>query len=262
MNIPVDKILPNPEQPRDKINPESLQDLVNSIREIGLINAITVEEAGESYILIDGERRWRASILAGLKEIEASVRPSKNGSGAQERLAMATAANMQRSDMNVIEQAKAIRKMLDMGYTYDEVGRMVGLTKSPISLRMRLLDFPEEVQLYFSKGKLPFSMRVIYALDKLSQDKQIEICRRAALHGMTEKAISTCIAKINPLSSRKYEKADTGYIRGALDVTKNHNLLAPMRLAVQRTCKECEMGGAICKSCPVVMLLDYLDEGG
>jgi hypothetical protein len=86
MRIPIDCILQNPQQPRGKIDEAELQSLADSIKEVGLINPIAVEKSGEKYILIDGERRWRACKLAGLTEIDASMRPSTYSSSGYPRL--------------------------------------------------------------------------------------------------------------------------------------------------------------------------------
>jgi ParB family chromosome partitioning protein len=139
MKIAIDKILKNPEQPRKDFS--DLDSLAQSIKEHGLINPIAVEEAGGMYILIDGERRWRAARLAGLKEIEANVKPALNGGGRKEHLVMAMIANLQREDISPIDEAGSYKKMQEMGIKIERIAQIVGKNISVIYRYMILLEF-------------------------------------------------------------------------------------------------------------------------
>ena len=104
--IAINRIFPNPDQPRTVFDQEELEGLAQSIKENGLIQPIVVEQAGDCFILVDGERRWRACQLAGLVHIEAVIRPASNHNGIQ-RLTHALVANIQRSSMGAIDEAHA-----------------------------------------------------------------------------------------------------------------------------------------------------------
>ena len=111
MEIDVNLIDPNPEQPRVDFDPDELAGLAQSIAEVGVINPVVVYPEGERYVLVDGERRWRASILAGLSKIPVSMRLQDELK--ETKLALALIANLQRQDLNPIEEARAYRRLAD-----------------------------------------------------------------------------------------------------------------------------------------------------
>ena len=111
--ISLDLILSNPDNPRQIFDPVALQELANSVKEHGILQPISVERISDGYFVIqDGERRLRAARIAGLSEIPCHELPSTNGSGSHDRLARALAANLQRQDLNPIEEGKAFKKTL------------------------------------------------------------------------------------------------------------------------------------------------------
>jgi ParB family chromosome partitioning protein len=112
MQIAIGKIIPNPDNPRKDFDPATLEELSSSIRQHGLLNPIAVEENNGVYILIDGERRWRAAKLAGWAEIPAEVRERTNNI---QRLMLALVANLQREDMNPIDEARAFEQLKKAG---------------------------------------------------------------------------------------------------------------------------------------------------
>jgi len=159
MPVALDLIDPNPMQPRADFNQAELEALAESIRAVGVIQAITVEivypsdEGGEiRYILHDGERRTRAARLAGLTEIPAIV----FGPGADQRqlLIRATVANVQRSDLNPIELARSYQKMADLGLSDAEIAQQVGKSRPSIANTRRLVKLPDEQQQQVAKGEL------------------------------------------------------------------------------------------------------------
>ncbi len=179
--IPLDAITPNPQQPRRTMSPEALQGLAASIREVGVLQPIVVrrgEEAG-SFVLVAGERRWRASRLAGLKEIPALVREGDDVSG----LAEALVENLQREDLGALEEAAAYRQLLeDFGLTHEEVGARVGRSRPTITNTLRLLQLPSSVQGMLARGELSAGhCRALLALDDLGEAEQL--ARRAAEEG-------------------------------------------------------------------------------
>jgi len=141
--IPVAKIAPNPNQPRKVFREPELASLAASIREQGILQPLVVRRRGESYELIIGERRWRASQLAGLDEVPAVVLD------ATDRLVveMALVENVQRADLNPMELAQAFEVLIENeGMTQDDVGRRVGLERSTVANHLRLLELSSEIQ--------------------------------------------------------------------------------------------------------------------
>jgi ParB family chromosome partitioning protein len=154
IKIAIDKIRPNHLQPRRHFDPEALSELAASIKQHGLTQPIVVSfDAGSrSYELIAGERRWRASQLAGLTEIEVVVRQPKDD---RQRLALTMIENLQRADLNPIEVALGyLRLMKEFGINQTALGQEVGKSKSSISNTLRLLELPEEIQKALQFGQL------------------------------------------------------------------------------------------------------------
>lgn len=163
--ISVSQILPNPEQPRTVFDDKELQELANSIRVHGVILPITVEQSGEFYILEDGERRWRAAKSAGLETIPAVVNPARNGDGTRLRFERALVANIQRVDMNPIDEARAYARLRhEFGLTVRQIWQRVGKSEPLINGRLALLETDPEIQVLFAEGKLPITPAVSKAL--------------------------------------------------------------------------------------------------
>lgn len=269
MKIPIDSVLKNPEQPRKEFDPTELASLAESIREHGLINPIAVEEAGDHFILIDGERRWRAACLAGLTEIEASVRPGLNGSGQVERLVLATVANIQRADMNPVEKAMAFQRIIDTGLSVGEVGRMTGLSSSSVTNYLLILRLPEEIQAFVREGKLSPGARSIRAiLDITDSNVQLVIARAAAMKGMSEIEVLSLARRMQQgkwAGKQKKSKerdelsATWGGKWNMISQAGNPHISPELRVAAVETCKGCPLLGdaspKMCRDCPAVDLL-------
>ncbi len=203
MKIPISNILANPEQPRIEFVKTELQALANSIREEGLINAIAVEEGSNGqYTLIDGERRLRACKLLGWKEIEATVLESR--SSASGRLSKALVANIQRTDLNPIEEAKSYKNLKQMGLSNAAIAHRTGVSAPRILSRMKLLEMPEEIQDLYAASRLPVDVRATEALLKV-EDRQdrIELAQRLAQPGTTIKTIVKACEHYNALKNAK-----------------------------------------------------------
>lgn len=142
LEIDVDRIDPNPEQPRRRFDSEPLETLAESIRQHGVLQPVVVRRAGERFELLVGERRWRASKAAGRKTIPAVV----SDVAPRERLALALIENVQRHDLNPIELAHAFHDLSENGMTQEEIGRQVGLDRSSIANAIRLLELSRELQ--------------------------------------------------------------------------------------------------------------------
>ncbi len=141
--IPIELITPNPHQPRRTFNAEALQSLADSLTARGVLQPVLVRPvAGGTYELIAGERRWRASQLAGRETVPAVVRPHDD----QESLELALIENMAREDLNPVEEARACALLTEeLGLTREELGRRVGRSRVAVSNLVRLLDLPDEI---------------------------------------------------------------------------------------------------------------------
>lgn len=148
--VNIDAISPNPHQPRTVFDPEALQELANSIREMGLIQPLIVQEVPGSgdrgsprYQLITGERRWRAARMAGLQHVEVIVKDASP----QEMLELALVENIQRADLNPLEEAEAYRQLAeDFGMTQERIAERVGRSRVSVTNSLRLLKLPDEIK--------------------------------------------------------------------------------------------------------------------
>jgi ParB family chromosome partitioning protein len=143
LQIAIAEIKPNPEQPRRSFDPTSLQELADSIRIHGILQPLLVREGMAGYELIAGERRLRAAEIAGLAEVPVIVHPGSGGR-LEERLELALVENLQRTDLNAIEEARAIQRLLrDFGLTQEALAERIGKNRVTISQSVRLLGLPE-----------------------------------------------------------------------------------------------------------------------
>lgn len=154
LTVPIDEIRPNPHQPRTEFDAEALQELANSIREHGLIQPLIVtQEEPNQYTLIAGERRWRACRLADLNRVPVVI---KNVSS-QARLELALVENIQRADLNPIEEAMAYNQLLqEFALTQAEAAQRVGKSRSEVANKVGLLKLPEEIQAAVSSGQISY----------------------------------------------------------------------------------------------------------
>ena len=153
MLCPVERIHPQPGQPRQLIDEEALEGLVDSIREQGVIQPLVVRRRprGDGYELIAGERRWRAAQLAGLKELPIFVKEASS----IEAFEMALVENIQREDLNPLEEAEAFKRLIDEhGYSQTELATRVGRDRSTVANSLRLLGLPPEVRALVNEGTL------------------------------------------------------------------------------------------------------------
>jgi len=141
--IEIKLIIPNPDQPRKTFSEEALKELADSIREQGVIQPVILEKSDDRYIIIAGERRFRASRLAGLDTIPGLIRNYTN----EQKLEIALIENIQREDLNSIEEAKAYLSLINnLDLSQEEIARKVGKKRSTIANSLRLLKLPEDIQ--------------------------------------------------------------------------------------------------------------------
>lgn len=179
-DIAIVDIEPNPLQPRNLFDEESLDELAASIAQLGVIQPITLKrKSHDKYIIISGERRWRASQKAGLATIPAYIREVED----EDLHAMALVENIQRQDLNAIEIALGMQRLIDeCGLTQEAMAEKVGKKRSTVSNYMRLLSLPAEVQLALKEGIISMGhAKAIAGLDKELQLKALKKCIKKAL---------------------------------------------------------------------------------
>ncbi len=142
-SLPVDKLQPNPFQPREKIKKEDISELVKSVQSYGVIEPLLVAHTPAGYQIIAGERRWRAAKAAGLEEIPVHIRETSP----KEMLELALVENVQRKDLNAIERAKGFQRLVrEFSFSVSELADKIGKSSSYISNSMRLLDLPDAIK--------------------------------------------------------------------------------------------------------------------
>lgn len=149
--LPIDKVFPNVNQPRKLFDKQALEELAQSIRENGVLQPILVRQIGSNYQIVSGERRYRASKLAGAKTIPAVVRCLSE----EKTMLAALIENIQRQDLNPVEEAMTLREiLLNYGLTHDQLAERVGKSRSALTNRLRLLQLPSDVQLMVADGRI------------------------------------------------------------------------------------------------------------
>lgn len=187
--IRLDEIRPNPFQPRQDAK-ENLDELVNSIREHGVLQPVVVRRRRDGYELVMGERRFRAAGLAGLTEIPAVVRSVDDAS----MLEMALVENVQRRDLNPMEEALAYQRLAtDFGLTHEDIARRVGKDRSTVSNSLRLLSLPFKVRDALAAGQITAGhARALLQLE--SRREQVELCERIVREGLSVRAVERLCA--------------------------------------------------------------------
>lgn len=187
LELPLDRIRPNPFQPRQVFDPEGLEELAQSIRLHGILQPIVVRRRGdETYELIAGERRWRASRAAGLKAIPALVRADF---GDAQMLEVALVENVQRRDLDPLEKARGYQRMMqELGLTQEQVAQKVGLKRASIANHLRLLELPEPAQAALQKGHI--TMGHAKALLSLEGERRVlSILERISREGLSVRQV-------------------------------------------------------------------------
>jgi len=182
LNLDPDRIFPNPHQPRLNFDSEKLKELADSIRERGIIHPILVKTVDDGYQIVAGERRWKAARLAGLTRIPAMLADNLSD---DEQLQIALIENLQREDLNPIDEAMAYRKLAErFGLTQQVIAQRVGKDRSSVANMLRLLGLPEEVREKIASGQLSAGhARALLALEDAHD--QIRLARRIVTEGLS-----------------------------------------------------------------------------
>jgi ParB family chromosome partitioning protein len=198
--IELDNIVPNEYQPRKVFDDAKLRELASSIKEQGVIQPVIVHRAGSGYQLIAGERRWRASRLAGLKTIPALIKEATK----RELLEMALIENIQREDLNPLEAAEAYKRLQDeFKLTQEDLAKRVGKERSTVTNFLRLLHLPKEVKQDLANGALTMGHAKALLSLELSRD-QVQAAALIVKKGLSVREAESLAARLkNPPQEKK-----------------------------------------------------------
>ena len=191
--IPIDQIEANPNQPRREFDPEALQELANSIKELGIITPITLRQVDTNrFQIIAGERRWRASQMAGLRSMPAYIRTIND----ENMMEMALVENIQREDLNAVEIALAYQHLLDStGMTQEKVSERVGKSRAAVANYLRLLKLPAQVQMALQNKTIDMGhARALLSLD--SPAMQIKLFKEIEKNAYSVRKVEEMVKKL------------------------------------------------------------------
>lgn len=230
--VPIEQISPNPEQPRKRFDPEDLNDLANSIKEKGVIQPLIVRRREDgTFEIVAGERRWRASQMAQLHTLPVIVREFTD----VEVLEVAIIENIQRADLNSVEEAAGYRQLMDrFGHTQEKMAEALGKSRSHIANLLRLLNLPDSVLEMVRQGDLSAG----HARTLVTADDPVALARQIIAGGLSVRAAEALVKKSaesdkpdapkKPRNSSDEKDADTRALEGdlsanlGLKVTLNH----------------------------------------
>ena len=204
--VKISLIEPNRDQPRKDFNEEELQELAESIKNYGVLQPLLVQKKGTSYELIAGERRWRAAKLAGLKEVPVVLREYSK----QQAMEIALIENVQRADLNPIEEAQAYQQLVkEFHLTQEEIAARVSKNRATITNAMRLLKLDEEIQNLLIKGAISGHARAILSLeDKQLQKKAAKEVLDKRLSVRETEKLAKRLARASAEKNERNEKKD------------------------------------------------------
>lgn len=276
MQIPLDQISPNPQQPR--LDDQNVATLAETMAELGLINAIAVQKNGDGWVIVDGERRWLAAKALGWETIEATeIEPLAESTNL---LARAAVANIQRQDMTLLEEAQAFMVLMEAGKSQTAIAQIMGVSNSMVSLRLKLLELAPVVQQLYHQQRLPFDPVVIYALARLSHEDQDAVCKMAVARRWKVRGIKLMCARLE-------KQINNGErVLAAMDRTKKRETLSgdwdPLEMvdpqksmkaqltgsdvhaAALKVCQKCALfedaSPRMCRECPLPQFLEEVSK--
>ncbi len=214
--LPIEAVERNPDQPRKHFAEPALEELAASIREHGVIQPILVRREGGSYRILAGERRWRAAQRAGLKEVPAVVREASD----RDAFEVALVENLQREDLNAIEEAEAYEILAtDHSLTQEEIAKRVGKERSTVANSLRLLKLPPVVRDAVRDGQLDMGhARALLGLE--SADAMEKAAERAVREGLSVRATEALVRSLNDKQSKKPPRAKANETPAIRDLTQ------------------------------------------
>ena len=214
--VDINNIKPNKSQPRKNFNEEKLQDLANSIKSNGVIQPLVVRKSGDIYELVAGERRWRASKIAGLKNIPCIVRNFDD----KQNMIVAIIENMQREDLDPIDEANGLRTMIKkLDMTQEEASAALGKSRAYIANSMRLLNLPEKIQKLVSDGAISAAHgRTLMGIK--DKNLQISMCDKILKSGLSVRATEKLVEKAKD-DSRPARERKIPHARQEMDIIES-----------------------------------------
>ncbi|HPX98374.1 MAG TPA: ParB/RepB/Spo0J family partition protein [Bacteroidaceae bacterium] len=209
--VPLEQIYPNQDQPRKEFDPESLEELADSIREVGIIQPVTLrKKSDKEYQIIAGERRFRAAAMAGLKTIPAYIRTASD----ENLMEMALIENIQREDLNSIEVALACQHLIEVyNMTQEQLSARIGKKRATIANYIRLLKLPAEIQVALKNREIDMGhARALLAID--DPVKQLHLFHELKQHGYSVRMVEKKVKQIN--DDTKTAKTDKKKISDSL----------------------------------------------
>jgi ParB family chromosome partitioning protein len=285
MKVSLRDIKPNPQQPRRDFDKAALTELAESIKSVGLIQPVVVEEIKPGkYFIIDGERRFRAcQMIPGLNSIEVVIRdPLPEGD--KDRLTQAVVANVQREDLNPMEEARAYKKMaMEHGFSVNQIAIMTGKNIVTINSRIDLMDLDEKTQELIEKRLLPHDRRLCWALISLPINTRLKLVERFTKTNLSIKQMLKIIDKVkgsipnqsdnrvragSKVSSIKLATEEIAFDPKRWNVLQLVGKVPPWEMveaAAENTCNDCALrdmaSETVCKECPAVFFVSRLLRG-
>ena len=213
--LKITDIEPNKKQPRKTFNEEALNALAESILEHGVIQPLTVRPYGDSYQLVAGERRWRAAKIAGLKEVPVRIMELSD----EQTMQIALIENLQREDLNPIEEALGYQQLIDtFDMKQEEVAKKVGKARSSITNSLRLLTLPDDIKLMVRDGELSVGhCKVIIGIP--DEEKQRLLAQRSVKEGLRVRTLEKLAKQPSDKPAREKPKKETFLVEAEISMT-------------------------------------------
>lgn len=260
--VPVHKVRPNPKQPRHRFDDGALEELASSIRRHGVLQPLLVsEDGGDGYLLVAGERRWRAAKLAGLRTVPAVIRERL---GDADQLEFALVENLQRQDLTPLEEARAYEQLrTNLGLSQAEIAERVGMNRSTVANSLRLLKLSDDIQLLVENNELSAG-HARTLLSFANEDERREWARRTVETGLSVRDLERAAAtarEADPNTTKQKQTPPVGRDPNlaAAEERLSLHLGAPVEIRTRRR------GGAIIIQCSdkeeMMRVFDFLMGG-
>lgn len=215
-DLPISEIDPNTDQPRREFDKDALEQLSQSILEAGVLSPILVVENGSRYRIVAGERRYRAARMAGLETVPCLVRSMTEA----QQMEAALIENLQREDLNPMEEAQAIKSLMqECGYTQEEAAKKLGKSRPAVANLLRLLNLPREISDMVSAGRLSAGhARALVGVTP--ESRQIELAHQCVLHEYTVRKLEE-LAQRQPAQAAIAHTSATGSLSAELNALQN-----------------------------------------
>ena len=229
--VAIADIEPNPLQPRREFDEEALSELADSIAQLGVIQPITLKRREDGkYTIISGERRWRASQRAGLESLPAYIREVDD----ENLHAMALVENIQRQDLNAIEIALGMQRLIDeCGLTQEAMAEKVGKKRSTVSNYMRLLNLPSEVQLALKEGII--SMGHAKAIAGIAPEEQLKALKKCIKKALSVRQMEVLARKLNEAPAKSTANEDEEYPESYSQLVDEFERVFAENISIKRT---------------------------